>query len=182
MRLAPRVTRAFEIDEERVEQVVERSLLGSSERAQKLLLVRHMGFESSVDGRLPSLGQRDERASPIRRVGPPLQEPCFDHAIQAFGHSTRRQEGRAGKLGGVELVGSARAPQRSQEVEPTGLEVVVRERAAERSVGKLRRSKETSEDSQRRHVQVGKLSAPLREDAIDVIRGTGGHRPKNTLC
>jgi hypothetical protein len=83
------------------------------------------------------------------------------------------------QLRGVELVRLAGATQRSEQIEPTGLETVLAEAFREGGVGEVCRSEETSENSQRGDVQVGALAAPLRENQVDVI---GRMRCQRTKC
>jgi hypothetical protein len=174
------VIRLLEIRKECSEEVVERTAVGRSERAQEALLVRDVRLDGFVDDGPSTAGQPDEDAPAVCRVGSSLDEARLDQAVEALGHSTRGEKGRSHQLTGVELVRRPSATQCREEVEPAGLQPVLREFLPELRVCQLNGTEEAAEKPERRHVQVGTFSPPLSEDLIDVVRRLVRHRRENT--
>ncbi len=72
-------------------------------------------------------------------------------------------------MGGVELIGGSGAAQCSEEVEPSGLEVVLGESLRQSRVREVLGSEQSTDEPHGCGVKVGALAAPLGEDAVDVI-------------
>lgn len=107
-RLSRAIGGSLENGEKRSQEAVERGPLTWRERAEEALLVRHVGLDGLVDRRLTVPREPDERAPAICRVGSAHDEAGLGQAVEALGHTARREHGRPHQLGGVELVGRAR--------------------------------------------------------------------------
>ena len=152
--------------------------VGGQLRQERLLLLDEVGHRR-VDDVAARRRQAHEHPAPVARVGAPVDEPAALEPVDAVGHRARRDERLLDELAGRELIGLACAAQGREHVEGPAVEQVLREGRPAGQVEPARQPRDPGEHLQRRHVEVGALPAPGRDDLVDVVGGpaVGAHAP-----
>jgi EmrB/QacA subfamily drug resistance transporter len=155
--------------EQLAQQVSKLSPFAGGERRKEPLLVLQVGPKRLVHDAAATVGQGDQGAASIIRVGEPSDQSGRLDAVDAVGHRTGREHQGADQLSRAHLVGRAGAYQRGQYFVLTEGKAEVTE-----NVRKAARLQEVNPGYPLQHmgrgdVESGPLLVPLPDDAIDLI-------------
>jgi len=155
--------------EQLAQQVSKLSPFAGGERRKEPLLVLQVGPNRLVHDAAATVGQGDQGAASIIRVGEPSDQSGRLDAVDAVGHRTGREHQGADQLSRTHLVGRARAYQRGQHFVLTEGKAEVTE-----NFRKAARLQEVNPGYPLQHmgggdIESGPLLVPLPDDAIDLI-------------
>ncbi|CAM5371413.1 hypothetical protein SBADM41S_05974 [Streptomyces badius] len=143
--------------------------LGAGQLAEDgALLVEESG--QRLVGLVAPLGREPyEDATPVVRVGQPLDEVLLGEPVDAVGHRARGDQGLGEELPGGELVRGAGPAQRREHVELPRLQVVLGEGYAAGPVEVACQAGDAAEHLEWFHVEVGALAAPCSDQSVDLV-------------
>ncbi|HUY55640.1 MAG TPA: MFS transporter [Candidatus Nanopelagicaceae bacterium] len=155
--------------EQLAQQVSKLSPLAGGERRKESLLILQMGLNRLVHDAAATVGQGDQGAASVIRVGEPADQSGSLDPVNAVGHRTGREHQGADQLSRAHLVGRAGAYQRGQYFVLTEGEAEVTENFC-----KAARLQQVNPGNPLQHmgggdVESGPLPVPLPDDAIDLI-------------
>src|SRR5215207_3107379 len=169
----PRRSAAGQTKLELAQKVGEPLALRLAEGVQQPALVGEVCPHHRVDELEARRRERDEDGAAVIRVRGAADEACLLEPVEALGRATRREHQRARELARPQPVGRPMPAQRRQHVVPAGLEPMLAIDAFELLLELAGESRDPSDDTDRRGIEVGALAAPLFEDDVDAV--TFGH-------
>ena len=143
-------------------------------RQQRALAAQQVG-QGRVGPRHALLGERDQDAPLVPRVGLPADQAGRGQPVDPVGHRARGHQGGAEQRTGRQLEWRALPAQRGEHVELPGLQPVVGERAAPRDVQVPGEPGDPAEHLHRLDVEVGPLRPPRGHQVIHLVP-QHGHR------
>jgi hypothetical protein len=137
-------------------------------RQQRALAAQQVG-QGRVRLRHALLGERDQDAPLVLRVGLPAHQARRGQPVDPVGHGARGHQGGTEQRAGRQLERRPLPAQRGEHVELPRFEAVVGERAAPRDVQVPGQPGDPAEHLHRLHVEVGTLRPPRGDQIVHLV-------------
>ena len=149
-------------------------LLVLVERADQSRLVLQVRRGDGIDQLAAGVGERDQRAAAVVRIGLAADQARLLELVQPLGRAARREHRRVREVGRAQPVVRPAAAQRGEHVVPARLEAVRLVDGLQPRLELAREPRDAADDPDRRRVEVRPLGAPLLDDRVDAV--AFGHR------